>query len=137
MNAAKDPLYVRVIIAGGREFQNYTILKSVCSKLLAGLKNPCVEIVSGGCRGADLFGEKFADEFGHDVVIMKPNWKRNGNYGGPSRNGKMAKYADVLIAFWDTRSTGTLDMIKQANDHKLTVRVFDYIGNKIDYLKYL
>lgn len=57
----------KVIIAGGRDFDNYTLLEYVCEELLQGYTN--IEIVSGTARGTDKLGEKFAVE--NEYVLTK------------------------------------------------------------------
>ncbi len=51
---------MKIIIAGSREFKDYDFLREKMDKLLINQKE--VEIVSGGCRGADILGEKYANE---------------------------------------------------------------------------
>ena len=41
---------MKVIIAGGRDFDNYNLLREVCIRELGNLD---VEIVCGGARGVD------------------------------------------------------------------------------------
>ena len=44
----------KVIVAGGRDFGNYTYLKESLDRILEDIKEPIV-IVSGGASGADGF----------------------------------------------------------------------------------
>ena len=69
------------------------------------------EIVSGGARGVDKAGERFADTELVPVRRFPANWTKYGKKAGPLRNAKMAKYADALMAFWDGESPGTRNMI--------------------------
>jgi len=112
---------IKVIIAGGRNFDDYDKLCRVCDDFL---KNYCnIEIVSGACKGADLLGEQYAKEKGHKLTQFPANWKRYGKAAGPKRNQEMANYADALIAFWDGRSNGTKNMIDLATNAGLKVKV--------------
>ena len=113
----------KIIVAGGREFQDYEFLKSVLEVAIGEDK---VQIVSGGARGADTLGEVYAEEFGHEIKVFKADWKKYKNAAGPIRNESMAEYADELCAFWDGRSTGTKHMIKYARQLGLEVRLFVY-----------
>lgn len=45
------------------------------------------------------------------VTPYTADWKGEGRAAGPIRNAKMAEDGDVLLAFWDGKSRGTLDMI--------------------------
>ena len=38
----------------------------------------------------------------------------------------MAEYGDMLIAFWNKKSTGTKNMIGLAKEYKLIVKIFTY-----------
>ncbi len=116
----------KVIIAGGRYFDNYNLLSSSCSKILGELSKDRVEILSGGAKGADELGERFAKERGIPVVRYLPDWDKNGRAAGPIRNHEMAYVADILIAFWDGKSKGTANMIKLANLEGCIVHVVNY-----------
>jgi hypothetical protein len=85
-----------------------------------------IEVVSGCQRGADTLGEDYAKERGYPIKPFPPYWNKYGKKAGAIRNGQMAKYADALIAFWDGESTGTGNMIKQAKENNLKIRVFKY-----------
>lgn len=114
---------MKVIIAGGRSFKDYGMMKSYCDKIIG---DKIVEVVSGRCRGADLLGERYALEMGFSVTRFPANWKKFGKRAGYIRNEEMAKYADGLICFWDGVSPGTKHMIDLANNHGLKVRICRY-----------
>jgi hypothetical protein len=115
---------MKVIIAGGRNFNDYNLLKLKCNEILANLTD--VEIVSGCADGADRLGELYAKDFKYKLKRFPANWGLNGNSAGVIRNKEMANYSDILIAFWDERSKGTQNMIKTAKELNLTVNVFYY-----------
>jgi len=129
---------MRVIIAGGRDFGDYALLKERCSGVLRELlpafdmNGKDVEIVSGGARGADRMGEAFARENLLRLRIFKADWEKLGKIAGFVRNEQMAVYASqdddlgVLIAFWDGKSEGTRNMIDLAFRYDLKVYVFNY-----------
>lgn len=102
---------LKVIIAGGRDFTNYTAARKTITLILKreGVKN--CEIVSGGARGADRLGEEYASIRGLELKVFPADWNRYGNYAGPRRNKQMAEYADIAICFWDYESRGTKHMI--------------------------
>lgn len=86
-----------------------------------------LRLFPGGADGADLLGERYAKERGYPIKRFDADWTKFGKAAGPIRNGKMAEYADYLIAFWDGKSTGTADMINQANKKGFGVLVC-YLG---------
>jgi hypothetical protein len=70
------------------------------------------EVVSGGARGVDLYGEWWAEEHSIPVKRFPADWDRHGKGAGYIRNEQMAAYADALVAVWDGQSKGTAHMIK-------------------------
>ena len=122
---------MKVIIAGGRDFKpencHVMWLRTVFREI-----NP-TEIVSGGAKGADKFGEFIADKFGIDKQFFPAPWKeiigkpkneiKQNQYGfywkraGAYRNGQMARYADACILF--PGGYGTADMEQQARNNGL------------------
>ncbi len=129
---------VRIIIAGGRDFDDYEVLKKSVHDVIYDLvyDGRCsdykCEVVSGTARGADSLGEKFAVEKKFEVKRFPADWDTYGKRAGYIRNEQMAKYAvsdgcyGVLVAFWDGQSRGTKHMIDLANKHGLEVHVINY-----------
>ena len=115
---------MKVIIAGGRCFEDYNNLRQFCDGILQNQHN--IIIVSGGARGADLLGENYAKERNYKLVRFPAAWSTYGKSAGVLRNAEMAKYADSLIAFWDGKSKGTSSMINLAEKEGLKVYVFYY-----------
>ena len=117
----------RVIIAGGRDFINYFILKERCEYYLQNkMKTHNVIIVSGHASGADSLGEKFAADHNLQCELHPADWELHGKAAGPIRNAEMAEVADALIAFWDGKSPGTKSMIDIARRKGLQVAVVRY-----------
>jgi hypothetical protein len=118
------PSGLRLIIAGGRDFNNFESLVERCDFFLQNHKE--VIVISGRAKGADLLGEKYAKLRGFDVEVFEADWDQFGKAAGPVRNRDMAKRADALIAFWDGKSRGTKHMIETAKDLGLKVRIIKY-----------
>jgi len=114
---------MKIIIAGGRDFDNYEELKRRCDHYLKNQRE--VTILSGAAQGADELGERYAKEKGYKVEQHKAEWKR-GRQAGMLRNIQMAKAAEGLIVFWDGESKGTAHMIKQAEKEGLKIRIVRY-----------
>jgi len=70
------------------------------------------EIVSGGARGVDRLGERYARQRGLPCTVFPAQWGKYGKSAGPIRNAEMAKYADYGVAVWDGESRGTAHMLK-------------------------
>ncbi len=122
---------LRVIIAGSRNFDDYKLLRrEVCTILIKHNKSKeLIKIISGKARGADILGERFAEEFNLEVGEFPAAWDKLGKRAGYVRNAEMAKYAvaddnfGVLIAFWDGKSKGTKHMIDLAKRYGLEVHI--------------
>jgi hypothetical protein len=126
---------MRMIIAGGRDFDDYPLLEKKCREVLKELlpaDSGSAEIVSGGARGADRLGEAFARKQKLKLRVFMADWQRLGRIAGFVRNEQMAVYASqdisegVLVAFWDGRSEGTANMIDLAFRYGLKVYVVNY-----------
>lgn len=130
---------VRIIIAGGRGFNNYELLKQSVDDIITGIRNAnrinekqLIEFISGTARGADQLGEKYASTTIWYTRRFPANWDTYGKSAGYIRNEEMAKYAmsdngyGVLIAFWDGKSRGTKHMIDLAKKHGLEVHIVNY-----------
>lgn len=115
----------RVIIAGGRDFNNYYGLSQAMDRLLANVSDEII-IMCGKARGADTLGEQYAKERGYKVRYFPADWDTYGKQAGFIRNEEMAKNADALVAFWDGKSRGTKSMIDLGYQYKLKVRVKRY-----------
>jgi len=115
---------MKIIIAGGRDFNDFQMLCQKCDKILINCKD--IQIVSGGANGADRLGERYAAQKGYGIQQFLANWTKYGKSAGYIRNKEMADYADALIAFWDQKSKGTGHMINIAKKQNLLVRVVVY-----------
>ena len=115
---------MKVIIAGGRDFNNYELLKERCDYFLQNQTD--IEIVSGNANGADKLGEQYAIEKNYSLKIFKAEWDKYGKSAGMIRNTEMSNYGDTLIAFWDGKSKGTASMIALAKRQQLKLQVIYY-----------
>lgn len=123
----------RVIIAGGRDFNDYELLQEKVDYYLSTVisQGYKIIIVSGTAKGADKLGERYAAEKGYEIAYFAADWASYGKRGGYIRNQEMSKYAKeegrgALIAFWDGKSRGTKHMIDIAKKDRLQVRVVNY-----------
>ena len=115
---------VKLIVAGGRDFDD---LKMMSEALYRFPDILITEFVNGMCEtGADLMAREHARKRGRKVHEFPADWDRHKKAAGPIRNEEMAKFADVLIAFWDGRSPGTRSMINLALKYGLEVHVYRY-----------
>lgn len=119
-------IFIKVAVAGSRDFQDYDLLKKVLNHELSEYASEEVEIVSGGAVGADSLGERYQKEYGCALKRFLPDWDRFGDSAGHRRNADMAYYADWVICFWDGQSKGTKGMIETSKRAGKKVIVVKY-----------
>ena len=118
---------MKLIIAGGRDFDDYHLLeKEVAYFITDHLKAKSVEIVSGGAKGADKLAEYYAWQYKMKIHIFNADWQNHGKSAGPIRNEDMAKFSDACIVFWDGKSRGSANMINVAKRRGLQLKIVRY-----------
>lgn len=118
---------IKLIIAGGRDFNDYNKLEEVCDHMLEKVSQTHhISIISGGVRGADALAMRYAEHRGYDLIVMNADWDTHGKSAGYKRNAAMAEVATHLIAFHDGESRGTKHMIDIAHSMKIKVHVSHY-----------
>jgi hypothetical protein len=125
MKSSKEDF--RIIIAGGRKFNNYSLLSNTMNNLLSKARTiKHIIIITGKAKGADSLGERYAIENGFDIESYPAQWDKYGKQAGYLRNLEMAEHADALVAFWDGESKGTEHMIETAKSKNLDYRIIRY-----------
>lgn len=117
---------MNLIVAGGRDFTNYRLLKEKLDFLLSNTDKEEVTILCGKAKGADSLGERYANENNIDVWEYLANWEKHGKSAGYLRNSDMADAGTHLVAFHNGISRGTKHMIDLATKKGLVVRVIKY-----------
>ena len=108
---------MRIAIVGSRTFKDYDKFRPMLEVVLDRFVNIEVDkptFVSGGAIGVDRMAEQFCKEKKRDCKVIWPNWDRFGKAAGFIRNTEIVKDVDLVIAFWDGESHGTLNSITQA-----------------------
>lgn len=103
---------MKVAIIGSRNFNDYPLLE----KSLSGYLSKITHIVSGGARGADSLGKKYATLNNKEYIEFLPDWETYGKGAGFIRNRSIINEADMVFAFWDGVSKGTRHSIGLANE---------------------
>ena len=105
----------RLVIAGSRNFDDYSVLADAVDAYLKKLApKKQVIIVSGTAKGADRMGEQYARQRGYPLEEYPANWHYFGRAAAVKRNAQMAQVADAAIVFWDGQSAGAKNMISCA-----------------------
>lgn len=113
-----DITMAKIAIVGSRSFNNYAKLKEFINNTLDEEGINVTHVVSGGAKGADSLGEKYADEYALEKIIFQADWDKYGKSAGFRRNVDIIKNCDICFAFWDGESHGTkhdIDLCKQYN----------------------
>ena len=96
-------------IVGSREYPMLERIDKLVSTFPKGTR-----IISGGARGPDKAAADAASKHGLDFVVFPADWGNEGKAAGFNRNTKIVEASDIIIAFWDLKSSGTKDTINKA-----------------------
>ena len=120
-----------MVSAGSRTFDNYTLLGKIVKQVITreNITNPI--IISGGARGADELGERFAHDSNLHCRVFPAQWDKYGKSAGYRRNVEMANISHLCIAFWDGASKGTQHMINICREKGIKVYVVYYVAKKV------
>lgn len=110
---------MRTIINGSRDITDYSLVETAME--LSGIKP--TEVISGGARGPDRLGERWAKEKGVKLTVMPADWDTHGKGAGYVRNAQMVDAADALVSIWDGQSKGTRHTISLVGQKGLRVFV--------------
>lgn len=121
---------IKIGIIGSRSLRQiradvYRILDQVFKKY------PDAMLVSGGAVGPDSFAYDYCIENGYDIIVCGAGWIRYGRGAGMRRNMRIVDHADIIIAFYDDKSRGTLDTIKKAKGRKKKVFFYDFSTGRL------
>ena len=126
---------LRILVCGGRHFEDYDLLKNILVKVLQlkKLTPKDVEIVSGHCKGADMLGEKWAEGNGANTKIFPADWVKYKKSAGPIRNKQMIDYITcfsdkLVVAFVSPNSKGTRNTISLAKKNNIPVIATEYVN---------
>ncbi len=113
---------MRVAIVGSRDYPDLQAVWKFVERLAA--RRPDAIIISGGARGVDTTAATAGRMCGLEVIEHEPEWERLGRYLAPkARNSTIVNDCDVLVAFWDGTSTGTVDSIEKAKQRGIKVQI--------------
>lgn len=132
---------VRLIVAGGRDFNDKHYGFNALDFMLKNYQPEDVLIIDGGATGADRLGRDYAISRGVDYETFEASWKdltktpckiKSNSYGqynclaGLVRNKEMGDLASHAVVFWDGKSTGSNHMIEYMKELDKPVKIFNY-----------
>lgn len=106
----------KVIVAGGRDFDNYEFLKEKLDETfesLGDLDAHPIEIISGMANGADTLGIKYAKEHKLTRVLYPANWDKYPRMAGILRNLNICLLRQHILLLFP--SSATNNMLLNAN----------------------
>lgn len=106
-------------IVGSRTFEDYEYMKSILDRFFKFKR-----IISGGAKGADLLGRRYAQENSIEIKEFLPDWEKFGKKAGFIRNRDIVEHSDIIVAFWDGESKGTENTISLAKEAKKEVFIY-------------
>lgn len=118
----------RVIVCGSRSWGDRQLIQDTLADVADELGTCDLTIVHGAAKGADRIA---ADEAGkHGFLVEAWPYRQfirppvvSAKQAPLTRNEHMAKLgADLCVAFWDGRSTGTAHMMSTAERHRIPVK---------------
>lgn len=114
---------MRTIIAGSRDIDDWPFF---CQCLWHYGEERITSVVSGGARGVDTMGVRYANDRKlplQTYEVPKDEWDLLGKSAGHKRNGIMAQVGQALIAI-NAGTRGTTDMIEQMRGLEKPVTVY-------------
>ncbi len=113
---------MKIAVAGSRVYTDYKeVAEYIDMCIREYTDNEQITILSGGCRGADMLGERYAMEHGYRIARFCAQWDKFGKAAGIIRSRKIADTADLVVCFWDGDSRGTKTLIDYARKLGKTV----------------
>lgn len=113
----------KIAVVGSRTFTAVGRIIPILDQLLA--ENGPFTVVSGGAEGPDSIAVDWAMKRGLAAPeVFLADWEKEGDAAGIKRNGKIVEACEILVAFWDGVSAGTLDSIVKARKAKKPVAVY-------------
>lgn len=124
---------LHILVCGGRHFTDYPLLCVALDKIKE--NDSEIEIVSGHCQGADMLGEKYAEEHGISVKIFPADWGKYKRKAGLIRNKQMIEYIKnfdnrIVVAFTSENTVGTRNTITLAKKANIPVMEIPYVPNE-------
>jgi NADP-dependent 3-hydroxy acid dehydrogenase YdfG len=111
---------VKVAIVGSRHFSEPARVAEYVNAL-----PPKASIITGSASGVDAEATKAARAKGISVQVMPASFDELSDASkAAARNQRLIDACDVLVAFWDGRSTGTRATVERALDSGKEVHVF-------------
>lgn len=115
---------MNVLIAGSRGFDDW---RRLCETMAIYKRDHRIKrIISGGAKGADKLGERYARRYHIPLLRIKPEWQKYGRGAGLLRNQELVDAADHVFCFWDGKSKGTRDTMRKTKEAGKSIDIILY-----------
>lgn len=110
---------MKIAVVGSRSIKNADISQYIPKE--------ATEIITGGAVGIDKLAEREARLRGIPLTVFKPDYETHGKSAPLVRNKLIAESCDMLIAFWDGSSRGTVFTWRYADKLGKPVKIYKLI----------
>jgi hypothetical protein len=112
---------LRIMVTGCRDWTDRQTIEDALGQIW-GPKT----LIHGDARGADRIAADIARMWTWPVEAYPADWEQHGFAAGPIRNKFMIEQGnpDLVYAFWDGKSKGTLDAIRKAVSARIPVEIY-------------
>ena len=120
---------MRIVVTGSRDYPNEERVRQELTDLFEDYY--VADIAQGGAAGADEFARTWANDqvsgsiYQTTCVTYEADWEVYGKAAGPRRNELMIDTfkPELVLAFWDGKSKGTLHCLSYAVSKGIDVRI--------------
>ncbi len=122
-------------VVGSRSFNDYPLLEKTLNEIISNIqqtrrvgREEPITIISGGANGADTWAEIYSIKHNCELQVFEAEWDKYGKKAGPMRNKQIVEASDMIVAFWDGESKGTLNTIQEAGKRgsKVDLRIIRF-----------
>lgn len=100
-------------------------LEDILSHLPEDKRKNISGIVSGGARGIDSLAPKLAEYLNVECIEFLPDYNSFGRSAPLIRNKEIINHSGAVLAFWDSKSRGTMHAIKYAKSKNKKVKLIE------------
>lgn len=112
-----------VAIVGYREYNDFEQMSKILDKVLSNYL--VIKIHTGDCRGTDTMVSRYAKNKNIECQIFNADWNTYGKHAGPKRNERLIEYVNLVIAFMNPQSKGTLNTVNLAKQKDIETIIYD------------
>jgi hypothetical protein len=124
LSAIRPGMHIGIV--GSQKYSNLELVDDFVSQL----PKSCI-IVTGDAKGADQAAIDAAKKYGLKYVSVEAEWSKYGNSAGMRRNPEIVRQCDIVVAFHDGTSKGTLNSLMHARKMHIDRYIIDDINSEL------